>query len=128
MPRGELKGPTVWLFGGERCSSRQALILAAPVLGRFHLLLGGQRHAGLGHIALACREAPRLLKDAKCASSRPRGRRSLDRETVRLSWDGVTGEGGCGHSPREEQHGEGDMRGRQTGQRVQSRRRTTRGG
>ena len=45
-----------------------------------------------------------------------------------LSWDGVTGEGGCGHSPPEEQHSEGDMRGRQTGQGAQSRRRTTRRG
>ena len=84
MPRGELKGPTVWPFGGERCSSCQALILASPVLGCFQLLLGGQRHAGFGDTALVCREAPWLLKDAKCASFRPRARRSLGRDTVRL--------------------------------------------
>lgn len=41
---------------------------------------------------------------------------SGQRDGETLSWDGVTGEGGCGHSPPEQQHGEGDMRGRQAGQ------------
>lgn len=58
-------------------------------------MLGGRRHAGFGGTTLVYRETPWLLEDTKCASFRPRARRSLGRETVRLSWDGVTGEGGC---------------------------------